>query len=91
MKILMPKLVPWHFFFILKEILLHVKCQCKDNSFASMWKGISKSFIAVGNEYLEALSTLSVIICRGFNVEYISQTFQMIANKIVTGEDKGAE
>lgn len=56
-----------------------------------MWKGISKSFIAVGNEYLEALSTLSVIICRGFNVEYISQTFQMIANKIVTGEDKGAK
>lgn len=30
-------------------------------------------------------------LCRGFNVEYISQTFQIIANKIVTGEDKGAK
>lgn len=30
-------------------------------------------------------------LCRGFNVEYISQTFQIIVNKIVTGEDKGAK
>lgn len=75
---------------MLKKILLHFKWHCEDNSFTSMWKGISKSFVAVCNEYLNMLST-QLSLYRGFNVEYISQTFQTIVNKVVTGGDKGAK
>lgn len=55
-----------------------------------------------GKESLKVslLSVSSILKCpqpfwlslhRGFNVEYISQTFQVIVNKTVSGEDRGTK
>lgn len=40
---------------------------------------------------LKCSQVFQLSLYSGFNVEYISQTFQIIVNKIFTGEDKGAK